>query len=186
MAETSIPGEFPNPNTLPSGASVLSTELSSTFDLGNDEDRDAVWQEAIEDIEYNTMFSREYEFDPSTTHYYMDSATGLYSAYPIFKPAYTYEDTPGVQGYLVALLIKCTKGSCVLINDGGNGKSIQYLPYPMHVGDFLFWADPHEPLVGINEDGSSDSILGLLGIKAATDVGVRLSVYSFYRFVEKS
>lgn len=186
MAETTIPGEFPNPITLPSGTNVLSTQLTSTFDLGGRNDLDAILSEVVEDIEYNTMYTREYEFDPSTTHYYMDTPTGLYSAYPIYKPAYSYEDTPGVQGFLVALLVKCHEGACVLLNDGGNGNSIQYLPYPMHAGDFLFWADSHEPLVGINEDGSADSILGLLGIKAATDIGVRLSVYAFYKFTEKS
>jgi len=189
-AGSGILGLLPNPLTLPELELKLGVDLSSLFDMGDpDVDKSAQLDELIPDIDYHAMYSIEHSFDASSAMgYKLDTQYGLYAAYPVYEPAYSFEFSPGIWGYLVALFIECTEGSCILLNNrmqvGAPPKSTQYIPYPMEKGDFLFWSDPTEPLMGIDEDGVANSAMGLLGIQATTDNGVRLTVHSFYKFVE--
>jgi len=185
-----ILGLLPNPLTLPETEFKLGVDFSSEFDMGKpDVDKSAVLEELVSDVDYHAMYSIEHSFDPSVgLGYMLDDEYGLYAAYPVYEPAYSFEYGPGLWGYLVALYIECTEGSCIMLNNqmqlGPSVRSTQYVPYPMEKGDFLFWADPNPPLMGTDEAGVANSAMGLLGIQATTTTGVRLSVTSFYRFVE--
>jgi len=191
MAAFNIPGTLPNPLSMPDQTLNLSVTLNSIFDMGEiDVDKAATLEETVTDIEYHSMRCDEYEFDATSPSYNIDNAFGLYGAAPIYAPAFSYSAPPakGIHGYAVAILIVCEKGSCIVLNNDklhAPVTSIQYIPSPMNEGDFLFWADPNEPLVGLNEDGLSDFAIGLLGMEASTVTGVRLRVYSFFKFVER-
>lgn len=190
VAGSGILGLLPNPRTLPELELKLGVNLSSLFDMGDpDVDKSAQLDELIPDIDYHAMYSIEHSFDASSIMgYKMANDEGLYAAYPVYEPAYSFEFSPGIWGYLVALFIKCTEGSCLLLNNpmqtAPPPKTTQHIPYPMEKGDFLLWADPNTPLMGTAEDGTPNSAMGLLGIQATTDSGVRLTVHSFYKFVE--
>jgi hypothetical protein len=185
-----IAGQFPNPLTLPEDSLILKINLTSIFDVGMPEvDKEADLQEIIADIEYHSMYTVEHEFQSTVAGYTIDDKDGLYGAYPVYIPVPTYETVSGVQGYLVALLLVCEKGSCVTLNNsmsppGGPVESTQFLPLPMTEGDFMLWADETLPLIGEDEDGAANAALGLLGVQATTDNGARIRVHAFYKFVE--
>lgn len=191
MASAQIPGTLPNPESMPEEVLSLKSTLQAVFDMGETEvDKSAELSESIPDIEYHSMISNVYDYGPTAESYYVNGTHGLYSAFMVYEPAFSYSPPPeiGIWGYLVALLVTCEHGSCALLNCNPKimgSASIQHIPYPMDKGDFFFWADSNEPLTGISEDGTLDTAMGLLGVQGCTTTGVRLRVYSFYKFVER-